>query len=200
MYGSRVKWSNPGKGVAPSPTPWCSKLSKREPSGHPRLWSPTLLFYLFIQNIMICVPPKWIIKERQALGLDSGMPGGIWKIKKTLVPDLFLTHNNPDLEVIVASDASSYGVEACILHKMTDGTLKPITYASRALLLAEKIFANRKRGSSDYLRCLKVPPLYLRSTLHSTKRDHKPLLTIFCSKKVFLRIQPTDCRDGVQSC
>ena len=23
-YRSRVKWSNPGKGVAPSPTPWCS--------------------------------------------------------------------------------------------------------------------------------------------------------------------------------
>ena len=45
-YGSRVKWSNPGKGVAPSPTPWCSKLSKREPSGHPRLWSPTLLMYM----------------------------------------------------------------------------------------------------------------------------------------------------------
>ena len=44
-YGSRVKWSNPGKGVAPSPTPWCSKLSKREPSGHPRLWSPTLLYF-----------------------------------------------------------------------------------------------------------------------------------------------------------
>ena len=38
-YGSRVKWCNLGKGVAPSPTPWCSKLSKREPSGHPRLWS-----------------------------------------------------------------------------------------------------------------------------------------------------------------
>ena len=45
-YRSRVKWSNPGKGVAPSPTPWFSKLSKREPSGHPRLWSPTLLTYL----------------------------------------------------------------------------------------------------------------------------------------------------------
>ena len=42
-YGSRVKWSNPGKEVAPSPTPWCSKLSKREPSGHPRLWSPTYI-------------------------------------------------------------------------------------------------------------------------------------------------------------
>ena len=29
------------EGVAPSPTPRCSKLSKREPSGHRRLWSPT---------------------------------------------------------------------------------------------------------------------------------------------------------------
>ena len=27
-YGSRVKWSNPGKGVVPSPTRWCSKYRK----------------------------------------------------------------------------------------------------------------------------------------------------------------------------
>ena len=27
-YGSRVKWSNPGKWVAPSPTPWCSSYRK----------------------------------------------------------------------------------------------------------------------------------------------------------------------------
>ena len=27
-YVSRVKWSNPGKGVAPSPTPWCSSYWK----------------------------------------------------------------------------------------------------------------------------------------------------------------------------
>ena len=49
-YGSRVKWSNPGKGVAPSPTHWCSKLSIRGPSGHPRLWSPTLLTLYTLAN------------------------------------------------------------------------------------------------------------------------------------------------------
>ena len=27
-YISRVKWSNPGNGVAPSPTPWCSSYWK----------------------------------------------------------------------------------------------------------------------------------------------------------------------------
>ena len=50
-YGSRVKLSNPWKGVAPSPTPWCSKLSKRELSGHSRLWSPTLLTYPWEKGI-----------------------------------------------------------------------------------------------------------------------------------------------------
>ena len=28
-YVSKVKWSNLGKGVAPSPTPWCSSYRKR---------------------------------------------------------------------------------------------------------------------------------------------------------------------------
>ena len=27
-YGTRVKWNNPGKGVAPSPTSWCSSYRK----------------------------------------------------------------------------------------------------------------------------------------------------------------------------
>ncbi len=45
-YRSSVKWSNPGKGVEPSSTPWCSKLSKREPSGNPRLWSTYIYMYV----------------------------------------------------------------------------------------------------------------------------------------------------------
>ena len=93
------------------------------------------------------------------------------KIKKTLTSELFLTLYNPDLKIIVTSNASSYGVGACILYKMTDGILKPIAHALRALFPAEKnLFANQKKGSWDYIRSLKVPPLYLRSTLPSTNR------------------------------
>ena len=36
-YVSRVKWINPGKGVVPSPTPWCSSYRKGSLRGHPRL-------------------------------------------------------------------------------------------------------------------------------------------------------------------
>ena len=46
-YVSRVKWSNPGKGVAP-PLHLGVVAMKREPSGCPRLQSPTLLYYIYI--------------------------------------------------------------------------------------------------------------------------------------------------------
>ena len=93
------------------------------------------------------------------------------KIKKTLTSELFLTHYNPDMEIIGASDGSSYGVGACILHKMTDWIFKPIAYASRALLSVGKNYSQiEKKGSLDYIRCLKVPPLYLRATLYPTNR------------------------------
>ena len=65
----KVKWSNPGKGVAPSPTPWCSKLSKREPSGHPRLWLPTLLLlyiyiYIYVHSCLHTIINRNIGRER----------------------------------------------------------------------------------------------------------------------------------------
>ena len=41
MYESRVKWSNPEKGVVPSPTPWCSSYRK----GNLRV---TLAIYIYI--------------------------------------------------------------------------------------------------------------------------------------------------------
>ena len=46
------------------------------------------------------------------------------QIKKALTSDLFSTHYDPKLGIIVASDASSYGFGSCILHKMPDGTKK----------------------------------------------------------------------------
>ena len=44
------------------------------------------------------------------------------KIKKTLTSDLSLTRYDPTLDIIVASDASSHGIDACILHKLPDGS------------------------------------------------------------------------------
>ena len=46
----RVKWNNPGKGVAPSPTPWCNSYRKWKPSSRPQLRLPTYDVDYFQKN------------------------------------------------------------------------------------------------------------------------------------------------------
>ena len=63
------------------------------------------------------------------------------KIKKTLTSDMSLTHYDPTLNIIVASDESSYGISVCILHKLPDGSQKAVAHASRSLQPAEKQYS-----------------------------------------------------------
>ena len=63
------------------------------------------------------------------------------EIKNKLTSDLFLTHFDPNLDVIVARDASTHGVGACILHKWKDGKVRPIAFASKSLIQAERNYS-----------------------------------------------------------
>ena len=105
------------------------------------------------------------------------------QIKKALTSDIFLTHYDPNLEIIVASDASSYGVGACILHKMPDGTKKPIAHASRTLLPAEKHYSQIEKDALGIIFVVTKFHRYLHGRFFTLQTDHKPLITIFGSKK-----------------
>ena len=73
--------------------------------------------------------------------MDAECQTAFDQIKKALTSDPFLTHYDPKLEIIVASDARSYEVGSCILHKMSDGTKKPIAHESRTPVSAEKHYS-----------------------------------------------------------
>lgn len=53
------------------------------------------------------------------------------QLKKSLSSELLLSHFNPRLDIIISADASNKGLGACIQHRMSDSSIKPIPYAAR---------------------------------------------------------------------
>ena len=92
-------------------------------------------------------------------------------------------HDDPKLEIIVASDASSYGFGACILHEMPDGTKKPIAHASRTRLPAVKHYSQIEKEALGIIFAVTKFHRYLHGRFFTLQTDHKPLITIFGSKK-----------------
>ena len=105
------------------------------------------------------------------------------KIKKTLTLDLSLAHYDPTLDIIVASDANSYGIGACILHKLPDGSRKAVVHASRSLRPAEKQYYQIEKEALGIIFAVTKFHRYLHGRWFMLQTDHKPRITIFGSKK-----------------
>ena len=83
------------------------------------------------------------------------------KIKRTFTSDLSLIHNDPTLDIIVASDGSSYGIGACILHELPDGSRKAVAHASRSLLPAEKQYSQIEKEALEIIFAVTKFHIYL---------------------------------------
>ena len=76
-YVSRVKWSNPGKGVAPSPAPQCSSYWKG--SLRVALDYGRQLYYLFLHVILVNISKMRLFVLLSFLfNLDDNLPIALW--------------------------------------------------------------------------------------------------------------------------
>lgn len=124
-----------------------------------------------------------LLKKNVSWNWSSQCQESFEKFKQILQSDLLLTHYNPQLEMIVAADASQNGLGAVLLHRFPDGSIKAVCHASRTLTDAEKNYAQgEKEGLALVFACTKFHRMIFgrKFALHT---DHKPLLGIFGSKK-----------------
>ena len=51
-----------------------------------------------------------------------------WSSKELLTSSKLLVHYDPNFDLVLACDASAYGVGAVLAHRFPDGTERPIGY------------------------------------------------------------------------
>lgn len=62
-------------------------------------------------------------------------------VKNKLATATHLVHFNPDLLLVVAADASEYGIGAVLSHRYQDGSKKPAAHVSKTLSKDEKNYS-----------------------------------------------------------
>ncbi|XP_062537710.1 uncharacterized protein K02A2.6-like [Armigeres subalbatus] len=112
------------------------------------------------------------------------------RFREILQSPLTLSHYNPNLEIIVSADASNYGIGARIAHKLPDGSVKPISYASRSLTPAESNYSQIEKEGLALIFAVTRLHRMIFGRQFILETDHKPLLAIFGSKKGIPRYTP----------
>ena len=99
--------------------------------------------------------------------------------KAQLTSDCVLVHYDPEKELILACDASPYGVGAVLSHRMEDKQDRPVAFASRSLAPAERNYSQIDKEALAIIFGVKKFHDYLFGRRFTILSDHKPLQHLF---------------------
>ena len=113
------------------------------------------------------------------------------QLKEILTQPPTLTPYQLGKDVLLSTDASSYGLGAAILQEV-DGVWKPVAFASRSLNTAEMRYAQIEKEALAICWACEKFHYYLAGRKFKVETDHKPLISVLGDKelaKLPIRVQ-----------
>ena len=107
-------------------------------------------------------------------------------VKKALVCNAVLTHPDFDKQFTITTDASDYGLGACLAQEDNNSFLRPIAFASRCLNSAEKNYSATDRELLAVIFGLEQFKHYVEHQQFVLYTDHNALVSLI-KRKVMTR-------------
>lgn len=104
-------------------------------------------------------------------------------VKECLCSSPVLAHYDPKLPLVVACDASPYGIASILSHRYPDKSERPIAFASRALTESEKNYAQIDREALAVIYGVKKFNEYIFGRQFILITDNRPLCHILAPEK-----------------
>ncbi|EFO85571.1 hypothetical protein CRE_29108 [Caenorhabditis remanei] len=138
----------------------------------------------FVKELFKLRPPlDALTKKDVEFKWTSECQNAFDRIKQILHSDLLLTHYDPKLPIIVAADASQYGIGAVISHQFPDGSEKAIYHISKALTAPQRNYSQIEKEAFGLITAVTKFHRFIHGRHFTLRTDHKPLLSIFGEKK-----------------
>ena len=138
----------------------------------------------FLPNLASTAAPLYNLLKKNARWTWGKTQKAAFKgVKELLHSSDMLVHFDPEEQLILACDASPYGLGAALSHRMQDGSERPIAFASRTLAPAEKKYSQLDKEALSIIFGVKRFHQYLYGRQFIIHSDHKPLMYIFDESK-----------------
>ena len=96
----------------------------------------------YIPNLSAILHPLHVLlKDNQQWHWSAACESAFQAAKSVLTTAPVLAHYNPDLPLVLAADASAYGLGAVLSHTFSDGSERPVAFASRTLKTSERNYS-----------------------------------------------------------
>lgn len=126
----------------------------------------------------VLAPLNRLLQKRVSWQWGNAESAAFREAKQLLTSSSLLVHFDQSLELLLACDASPYGIGAVLSHKFRDGSERPICYASRSLT-AEKNYSQLEREGLAVIFGVKRFHQYLFGHTFTILSDHQPLKSLF---------------------